>query len=64
MYYTLSLFQTKLAEKNSKLIFLWPYSSVSDLKSNIDLSSRVGYAPFFTGLEGTAPLPPLCTLEH
>ena len=43
-YYTLSVLQTKLAEKNSKLIFLC--SSVSDLKSVI------APPPLFTGHGG------------
>ena len=49
---TLSLLQTKLAEKKQTNIYAL-YSSVSDFKSFLALSSRKG---------GTIPLsPPLCT---
>ena len=43
---TLSLLQTKRAEKNSKLIFYVLHSLVSDFKSVIAMSST------FTGLDG------------
>ena len=54
---TLSLLQTKLAGKNSELIFFPLHFSVLDLKSVIDLSSRgVGVPPL--------PLPPVYHLAY
>ena len=60
-YYFISPSNKTSRKKNRKLIFYVLYSSVSDFKSEIALSSRGGTPPPFTGLGGHASPFPLCT---